>query len=294
MPVTDTSVDYAVIETFPPREFRFFRHYYITSSFFAVFFIGLVFVAWVPFVIVVLSEGILDGPIVRAAAYTTAAFLFFTALAKIGKREFDKTLFIVSNEGIIRRDPFRTLSAAWHDIIGVRNRRIPGAKGSLEIRTPHARILLPSTISGFGQLCGAIQKGLERAGRGGLMDSGFLRTMTAMGTMSERWNARAKASVWPIIAATLGTLLLNVFVALCVWKTGPVSLIVWAGITLPLPLLVYSVADIRLNRSIERALLLDNGTDIKEDLAGELAFGFIVTAPFYGILGIIAKTIFLR
>jgi hypothetical protein len=126
------------------------------------------------------------------------------------------------------------------------------------------------------------------------MDSGLLRTMVAMGTMSERWNERARAAFWPIVAATIGTLLFNAFVASRVWETGSVSLIVWAGISLPMPLLVYAVADIRLNRQYEKALLLGGETTGKDDLAGELAFGFLVVAPFYGILGIIARTIFLR
>ena len=293
MPEAPTHDEYAVIETFPPQEFRFYHHYYITSSFFAVFFIGLVFVAWVPFVMTVMSDGIPDGPIVRATVYATAAFLLFAALARLGKREFDRTRFIVSNEGVVRRDPYRTISLAWCDITGVRHRRTPGAKGALEITAPHARLLLPSTIAGFGQLCGAIQKGLERAGRPELMDSGLLRTMVAMGTMSERWNARAKSAFWPIAAATVGTLLLNAFVSSRVWGTGTVALIVWAGITLPLPLLVYAIADIRLNRTFEKALLSGSGTAVKDDLAGELVFGFLVAAPFYGVIGIIAKTIFL-
>lgn len=290
---TNAHDEYAVIETFPPQEFRFYHHYYITASFFAVFFMGLVFVAWVPFVMTVLSEGA-DGPIVRATMYTTAVFLFFAALARLGKREFDRTRFIVSLDGFVRRDPYRTVSVAWRDITSVRRRRVPGAKGALEIRAPHARILLPSTISGFGRLCGAIQKGLERAGRPELMDSGLLRTMVAVGIMSERWNERARVAFWPIVAATIGTLLFNAFVTSRVWETGSVSLIIWAGISLPMPLLTYAVADFRLNRECEKALLLGNETPVKEDCAGELVFGFLVVAPFYGILGIIARTIFLR
>jgi hypothetical protein len=286
--------EYAVIETFPPQEFRFFHHYYITSSFFAVSFIGLVFVAWVPFAMVAWQEGFPDAPIVRAAVYSTAAFMLLTALGLIGKREFARTSFIVSFDGLVRRDPYRTVSVAWRDITCVRGRRVPGAKGALEIRAPYARILLPSTIAGFGRLCGEIRKGLERAGRAELIDSGLLRAMVAVGTMSERWNERARAAFWPIVAATLGTLLFNAFVASRVWEIGSVSLVIWAGIGLPVPLLAYAVADIRLNRKYEKALLLGSAITGEEDLAGELVFGFLVVAPIYGILGIIARTIFFR
>jgi hypothetical protein len=286
--------EYAVIETFPPQEFRFYQHYYITDSFFAVFFIGLVFVAWVPCAMVAWHDGFPEGPIVRAAVYSTAAFMLFAALGLIGKREFDRTRFIVSFDGFVRRDPYRTVSVAWRDITIVKGRMVPGAKGALEIRAPHARILLPSTITGFGRLCGAIQRGLERAGRPAVLDNELLRTMVAMGTVSERWNERAKAAFWPIAAATIGTVLFNAFVASCVWETGSVSLIIWAGISLPIPLLAYAVADFRCNRQCEKALLLGNETPVKDDLAGELAFGFLVVAPLYGVLGIIARTIFLR
>ncbi|MBN1128533.1 MAG: hypothetical protein JXA71_06080 [Chitinispirillaceae bacterium] len=285
--------EYAVIETFPPQEFRFFRHYYITSSFFAVFFIGLVFVAWVPLAMAAWQEGFPDAPVVRAAVYSTVAFLLCAALGLIGKRESARTRFIVSFDGIVRRDPYRTVSMAWRDITFVRGRRMPGAKGALEIRTSHTRILLPSTIESFGRLCDEIRKGLERAGRPAVMDSVLLRDVVAMGTMSERWNERARAAFWPIVGATLGTLLFNAFVASRVWEAGSVTLIIWAGISLPMPLLAYAVADFRLNRQCEKALLLGNETPVKDNLAGELAFGFLAVAPFYGILGIIARTIFL-
>jgi hypothetical protein len=294
MPDTDARDGYAVIETVPPREFRFFRHYYITFSFFAVFFIGLVFVAWVPFAMVAWQEGFPDPPVVRAAVSSTAAFLLLAALGLTGKRGFARTRFIVSIDGIVRRDPYRTVSVAWRDITGVRGRRAPGAKRALEIAAPHASILLPSTIAGFGRLCGEIRKGLEGTGRPELMDSGLMRAMTAAGVMSERWNGRARHAFLPIVAATLGTLLFNAFVASRVWGIGSVSLIIWAGITLPLPLLAYAVADFRFNRAHERALLQGGGSPFREDMAGELAVGFLAVAPLYGILGIIARTIFFR
>jgi hypothetical protein len=286
--------EYSIIEAFLPREFRFYRHYHIMSSFFAVFFIGLVFVAWVPFVMELFYQGVSDGSAFRAAAYATATFLFLVLLGRLGKREFDRTRFIVSLDGLIRRDPYRTVSVTWRDITGVRVRRIPGAKGALEITAPGAKIVLPSTILGFGQLCGAIQRGLERAGRAELLENGFLRVMEAMGTMSERWNERAKKAFWPIVAATVGTLSFNILVSSLVWETGTLSLIVWAGTTLPLPLLVYAVADFRLNRKFEKALRAGSNTAVKDDLAGELVFGFLIVAPVYGIFGIIARTIFLR
>jgi hypothetical protein len=294
MPEANAHDEYAVIEAVFPQEFRFYTHYHIMSSFFAVIFIGLVLVAWVPFVMELYSHGIHDGPEFRAAAYSTATFILLVALGRLGKREFDRTRFIVSLDGISRRDPYRTVSMAWRDITGVRVSRKPGAKGALEITTLEARMLLPSTISGFEKLCSTIQKGLERAGRAELLDSGFLGLMAAMGTMSERWNKRAKKAFLPIVAATVGTLLFNAFVGSLVWEAKTLSLIVWAGITLPLPLLVFAVADFRLNRKVENVLIAGSGGAFREDLAGELVFGFIVVAPFYGILGILARTIFLR
>lgn len=286
--------DYAVIETYSPQVFRFYPDFYITSTFFAVFFIGLVFVAWVPLIMVYCSEGIIDVPIVRAAGYCTATFLFLAALGSLGKRELGKVRFVVSLEGIARSDPYRKISVAWGDVTGVRCRRIPFAKGHVEITTPRTRLLLPSTITHFDRLSEAVQKGLERAGKAALLDNAFLRTMVAMGKVSERWNSRAKSAFWPLVAATIGIVLFNSFVTSCVWETGTVALIIWAGVGLPLPLLVYSIADIRLNRCYENVLLRGDGTAFVENIAGELLFGLLVVAPFYGILGIIARGVFFR
>jgi hypothetical protein len=269
---------YAVIETFTPQEFRYYPQYYITSAFFAVFFMGLIFVVWVPLVMTYCTEGLLNWPAIRAAVSLTATFLLLVALGRLAKREFGRTRFIVSHEGIVRRDLYRTVSIAWRDIVSVRRRRRPGAKGALEITAPYARLLLPSTITEFGRFCGAVRNGLERA---------------AMGTVSERWNERAKAAFWPLAAAAVGTLLFNAFVVSRVWEMGPAALIVWAGTGLPMPLVVYSVADIRFNRRLEKALLAGNNSAAEDDFAAEIVVGFLVVAPLYGILGIIAKTIFL-
>ena len=294
MPETNAREDYAVIETYSPQVFRFYPDFYITSAFFAVFFIGLVFVAWVPLVMVYCSEGTIDVPVARAAAYCTVTFLLLAALGNLGKRELGKVRFVVSQEGIVRSDPYRKISVAWRDITGVRCGRVPFAKGRVEITTSRTRILLPSTITHFDRLSEAVQKGLERAGKAALLDNAFLRTMVAMGKVSERWNDRAKAAFWPLVAATIGIVLFNSFVTSCVWETGTVALIIWAGVGLPLPLLAYSIADIRLNRRYEKALLLGEGTAFVDDIAGELIFGLLVVAPFYGILGIIARGIFFR
>jgi hypothetical protein len=288
------SEEYAVIEAFPPEEYRFFTRYHIMASFYAVFFLGLVFVVWVPFLMEACSGGVADPSVVRAAAAITAAFALLAVLGGLGKREFDRTRFIVSHERIVRSDAYRTVSIAWRDIVTVRNRKFPGAKRALELTASGARILLPSTIAGFGRLCAGVRRGLEQAGRGTLMDSVQLRAMAAAGDMAERWNRRAKNAFWPLSAATVGVLLFNAFVASRVWGTGTLSLVVWAGIGLPLPLLVYAVADIRCNRTFEKALLSGSGNAYKEDLVTELIIGFLVVAPFYGILGIIARTIFLR
>ena len=286
--------DYAVIETYSPQVFRFYPDFYITSVFLAVFFVGLVLVAWVPLIMVYYSEGIIDVQIVRAAVYCTATFVFLAALGSLGKRELGKVRFIVSHEGVVRSDPYRKISVAWRDITGVRCRRMPFAKGHVEITTLRARLLLPSTITHFDRLGEALQKGLERSGKAALLDSALLRTMFAMGKVSERWNGRAKAAFWPLVAATIGIVLFNSFVVSCVWKTGTVPLIIWAGITLPIPLLVYAIADIRLNRRYEKSFLRGNGTAFVDDIAGELLFGLLVVAPFYGILGIVARGIFFR
>jgi hypothetical protein len=291
--MTDTDPgEYAVIETFPPQEFHYYPNFYIMSSFFAVFLIGLILVVWVPLILAYIADGFLYGPMVRATAYLTATFLFLVLLGRLSRRELDKVCFTVSADGITRRDSYRKLSAAWHDITRVRCRKIPFAKGFVEITTPRNRIFLPSTITDFGTLGAGIRKGLERSGKGELCNDTFLRAMVTMGKVSESWNGRAKAAFWPLVAATILMVLFNSFVALFMWGMGEIPLIIWAGIGLPLPLLVYSIADIRCNRRLQKALLNGGEYNPARDLSSELLVGALIAAPLYGIFGIIARTIF--
>lgn len=286
--------EYATIETFiPPQEFHFYRRFYITSSFFAVMGIGLLFVGWVPLIFMYFSDGFLNGPIARATIYLTATFLFLVALSRIAKREIDRVRFVVMREGIARMELYREIFVKWSEITGIRCRRIPLGKGLVEITAPHRRLILPSTITDFAGLGEALRQGLMYAGKETLCDETFFSRMAVMGTVNERWNERAKAAFWPIVIATIGFVLFNSFVASRVWGMGTISLIIWAGIGLPLPLLIYAIADIRCNRRLEKALLLNSsGYDAARDLVSELIIGTLIAAPFYGILGIIARTIF--
>lgn len=291
--MTDASRgEYAVIETFTPQEFHYYPNFYIMSSFFAVFLIGLILVVWVPLVFFYIADGFLYGPMVRATAYLTATFLLLVLLGRLGRRELDKVCFTVSAEGIARRDSYRRLSAAWHDITRVRCRKYPFVKGFVEITTHRGRIFLPSTITDFGRLGAGIRKGLERSGKGELCSDAFLRAMVTMGKVSESWNGRAKKAFWPLVAATIAMVFFNSFVASFIWGMGEIPLIIWAGIGLPLPLLVYSIADIRCNRCLEKALLNNSEYDPARDLSSELLIGALIAAPLYGIIGIIARTIF--
>jgi hypothetical protein len=286
-----TIQEYATIETFIPQEFHFCRRFYITSSFFAVMGIGLLFVGWVPLIFMFFSDGFLNGPVARATIYLTATFLSVVALHRIVKREIDRVRFIVMREGIARIESYRETLVKWSEITGIRCRRIPLGKGLVEITAPHRRLILPSTITNFAGLGEALRQGLATAGKAALCNDVFFRTMAVMGTVNERWNERAKAAFWPLVIATSGFVLFNSFVASRVWGVGTISVILWAGIGLPLPLLVYAIADIRCNRRLEKALLDSSGYDAARDLTGELIIGILITAPFYGIIGIIARTI---
>jgi hypothetical protein len=239
-----------------------------------------------------LTGGLRYGPVVRAAVYGTTSFILFVLLGRRGRRELDKVRFVVSREGMVRSTPYRKTAVRWPDIVSVRCRRVPFLKGFVEVAASHTKLYLPSTIAGFALLGTALRRGLESAGKTALCNDAFYAEMAAMGDVGERWNARAKAAFWPLTLSTIGAALFNAFVALWVWKLGPIPLVLWTAICLPAPLIVYSIADLRLNRQLKKSLMREEGTAYREDLWGELIIGFLVVMPFYGIFGIFFKTIF--
>ncbi len=283
--------EYATIETFIPQEFHFCRRFYITSSFFAVMLIGLIFVGWVPLVFMYISDGFVYGPIARATVYLTATFLFLFAFSRIAKREIDRVRFVVMREGVARIESYRKVVVKWGEIANIRCRRIPFTKGLVEISTPRSRLILPSTITDFARLGEALRYGLAYTGRAELCNDAFFREMAVMGTVNERWNERARTTFRPLVIATIGFVLFNSFVASRVWGMGLIPLMIWAGIGLPLPLLIYSIADIRCNRRLEKALLSCSDYDVKSDFLSELIIGVLIVAPIYGILGIVVGRI---
>lgn len=276
-----------------PREYYFFPDFPITRAFLAVFFIGLALVAWAPLLYLFLAEHTVYGPALRATLYLTATFILVLLLGRAGKRALERVSFLVSSDGIVRRDPYRIMSLAWNDVETLRCRRPLFMKPFVEISDGRRKLLLPSTISRFADLGIALRQCCVRAGKGELVTDEIVRKVTAMAAVSERWNRRSRAALLPIVAATVGTLLSSALVASVFWERAPLQVLVWTAMGLPVPLAVYSFADLRINRRHEYCLL--SGIDFSEKrvLIAELRAAVLAGSLAYGLFGIVFKTIFL-
>ncbi|MCU0609752.1 MAG: hypothetical protein MUF22_08315 [Chitinispirillaceae bacterium] len=287
--------EYATFERPRTREFRY-GPFHITRFFTSLFFLGLVLVAWIPVLYLYVTVGFMYAPVLRATLFLTGSFVLLLIVGRISRAELNRVRFVISPNGIGRIDGLRKTQLPWREVTAIRYRRFPFVKGFIEIISAKGKLILPSTIIGFGLLGESLKTGLDNANRsrrGTLMSDRMLRKIAIMGMVSELWNERARLAFWPLIAATVSCVLFCAFIAARIWGLEPVALIIWSGLGLPAPILAYSIADFRQNRRIEHTHS-HSTTDPWHGFSGELCFGALIVALIYGIAGIVFSGLFLK
>jgi hypothetical protein len=273
--------------------FRLEPEYYIGTFFLILLFIALLVVGYLPLLYSFLSYGIIHAPLQRAVMYLSATFFLFLLLARFSRKEMDKVRYRLTDQSIGYGTSFTAVEIPFSNITRFSVRSFPLIKGYVEIIGMGKRIVLPSTIHRFGEMAEALYERLMANGREDLCDPQKRDALRRIACVAAFSQARSRAAFFPLLAGTIGTAPINAFIARIVWDAAGLPQVIWMGIGLTLPLLMYGLTDYRLNRSLDRMLRREPGAIPRLSLRDELLFSSLVILGFYAAFGIVFKSLFI-
>ncbi|MBN2037916.1 MAG: hypothetical protein JW768_14335 [Chitinispirillaceae bacterium] len=282
-------------ESKAPEQTQVFRmepECYIATYFLFLLFIGLVVVAYLPLLVSLLTYGVVYAPLQRASMYLSATYVILLLLARFAHIEISRVQFILTPSSLVHKSTFSFIEIPYQDMTRCDIRTIPLIKGFIAVSAPGKRIILPSTITRFGDLAACLVKRLQAAGNGALCSAAHTHTLRRIALVTEFSHARSRAAFFPLVYATVCSTLANAFIAAMIWNGSGFAQVVWTGITLFMPLLVYGLADFRLNRSLAKQLKRDPACLPHLTLGSELLLALFIVGMSYALLGIAFKAFF--
>jgi hypothetical protein len=269
--------------------FRMEPEYYIGTYFLVLLFFGLLVIAYLPLLFSYIVFGSVYGPLQRVTMYLSVTYFLILLIARFARNEMDKIRFIVSDRSITRASTFSTTTIPYSAISRCSIRAFPLIKGFVRITAANSRITLPSTIHRFDDLAEGLIERLTMNGRNDLCSTRDINALRRIACVAAFSQARSRAAFFPLVYATIITAAFNAFIAGLIWGANGISVVVWSGLSLFAPLLVYGLADFRLNRNVERQLLHDPSALPRLQLSEELLLSSLVIAGVYACAGFLFK-----
>jgi hypothetical protein len=269
--------------------FRMEPEYYIGTYFLVLLCIGLIVIGYLPLLFSYLAHGNVYLPLQRAVMYMSGTFFILLLLARFGRKEMDAIRFIITDHALIRTTSLSTIAIPFSDMSGCLVRTFPLIKGFVKVTGPNRSMVLPSTIRHFGDMVEALLEKIAQSGRGDLCGKETTDALRRIALIAAFSQARSRACFFPLIYGTVLSALADAFIAGVIWRAGNMTLVIWVGFGLIMPLLVYGLADFRLNRSTERQLKRDPAGIPRLSLKSEVILSSLVVFMVYAIAGIFFK-----
>jgi hypothetical protein len=273
------------------RVFRLEKQYYIGSFFLILLFIGLIMVVYLPLLFLQLLYGSVGAPAVRATIFMSGTYFFLLLFTRYIRKEMDAVKYIVTGDSITVKNSFRSTTVSFAEATAFTCRQFPLMKGFAELAAPGRKITIPSTLRDFGMLIDAVAAGLAAGGNAGLCADETVRSMKRIAVVSAFSYARSRAAFYPLIITTITAGVAGAFIAGELWGTAAFPLLMWTGLSLAGPLLVYGIADFRLSSQIGRQLRRDPDALPRVSLRDELILASLTVALHYGAAGVIFKAL---
>jgi hypothetical protein len=269
------------------------RQYYIGTFLLILLFIALILVAYLPLVFSYLVYGSVPAPAVRATIFLSGTYFFLLLFARLARREMDAVRFLVTPDSLVFKNSFAITTIAYADAIAFTGRKFPFIKGFAELRAPGRKITIPSTLRDFGGLVEALAAGLSAAGKAGLCTDEKMRRLKRIALVSEFSYARSRAAFSPLVFATIAAALAGAFIASEMWETAEFPLLIWMGLSLAVPIIIYGIADFRLNGQIDRQIRRSPLAVPRVSLRDEIVAASLTVALHYATIGILFKVLLL-
>ncbi|HON12443.1 MAG TPA: hypothetical protein PLE24_16385 [Chitinispirillaceae bacterium] len=245
--------------------FRLQRRFLYTEVIFTAVVAGVFVLSWIPSLLSFVTYGIIIGSALRAAIYlnsTIAALLFFMFFLK---RELRRVEYIVTDDRIIRKSPYRISLIRFTDVLRINFIKIFPSKGFLVLYSNDGSIKVPLYLEELDIFLETLRKNLEVSGKASVLDLTGFRKAEGKSAVYMKAYRRSLDAFFPLIGFSFLVFAANFLIAEEFWGMDMVRQLFWAVIGLFFPVCAYAVYDWHLNHmsssdaSVNDSLISDNG-----------------------------------
>jgi hypothetical protein len=238
--------------------FKFQKRYiYIELIITAITAIVLISV-WSPTIYTKIAYGVIVPSAVRAATFVTFTLIMIILLGSYILKEILKIEFIITDERLIAKSPYRIKSIQFSQITSVSFVRFPLHNGFLKITSAEQNVSIPLYLEDLEEFVQSFATSLVRYGNADALDKECITSLKESSRICSTSYKRAQGAFKPIFLASTFLLFFNLFVGNNYWQLTFFNQLFWCGSSWLLPVIFYIISDQYLNHIVKHAIKMNS------------------------------------
>ncbi len=214
-----------------------------------------IFLCWLPALFVYLFVyREFYAPLVRLSLNGSMMVVFFALLTSMINRELLKTVYVVNDDGVIKKTQYKIRIAQFSAITRFRHVKFPLINGYGAIEYSGGTIRLPFIIEKLPECIGDIQNRLEARGKQHVYDAENIRIFKRKALISELTMQRTSRAFPALSRIALGFMAIGWLVAQNLWRLQFRWVIAWTVCGFIFPFSGFVCARWHIARSLERGM----------------------------------------
>jgi hypothetical protein len=251
---------------------------------------------WLPTVVLTLMFfDRIYAPLVRLSLVANLTVFFIALLFSMVLHEVCGTTVSVSEEGVVRKSPYKSARIYFENVTSFRYVKIPLLGGFGVIRVPSGSIRLPFLIERLDGCIEAVVRGLTASGKLDAFNTRNIQDFTLRAVANGLSVRRMERTIPMVSRMAVGAAAVSLLAAQVFWGLSFRLVLSWTISGAVFPVAGYLIAETLLRRRDLRATSRDRASSsdsrpTREEAAVYWSVG-VITAAVYAVAGIIIKTI---
>jgi hypothetical protein len=250
---------------------------------------------WLPTVVLtLLFFDHLYAPLVRLSLIANLTVFFLALLCSMVLHEVCGTTVSVSDDGVVRKSPYKSARIFFENVTSFRYVRIPVLGGFGLIKVPGGSITLPFLIDGLDGCIEAVVRGLAAFGKRDAFNTGNIEEFRLRAIANGLSVRRMERTIPALSRIAVGAAAVSLLAAEVFWGLSFRLVLSWTIAGAVFPIVGYLIAEMLLRRRDVRTSTHDGAAppDSQSPQAEETVYRWVgaATAAVYAVAGIIIKT----
>ncbi len=258
----------------------------------------LVFFSYLCIVICWLIPNLLQGPflifqaqLIRFAFYMSLTLLLILYLTRTVFITIRDTLYILSEDKLIKRNPFKMHVIPLSEVTAFRFIQIPLGFGFGYIKTSSKKLRLTFLIDNLVELIQLLEVYLSKENGQSIFKSSEIEAFKHQARIADFHLRETFTIIKPLTYLIFGFLILGTVTTFWFWRLPLLFAIAWIIFSVTVPCIGFLVAYTVITKAISRQLTQSGSIAPEFDTSRIYSFTALITACTYLLIGIIFKNI---